>query len=87
MTQDSARPRVSEGMEASPRLTGIESVCCLDCGKVYGKPSGGGTLSMNPGCPHCGYVGWLPHAEWLRGAWPRDRFGADRRPRRSVRSG
>ena len=37
----------------------LQSVRCLDCGIVYGKPSGGGTLTRNPGCPGCGYVGWL----------------------------
>ncbi len=72
---------------APPRLTAFESVCCLDCGKVYAKPSGGGTLSMNPGCPHCGYVGWLPHSEWLTEGWPRDRFGVDRRLRPFAQSG
>jgi hypothetical protein len=37
----------------------LQSVRCLDCRIVYGKPSGGGTLTRNPGCPGCGYVGWL----------------------------
>ena len=37
----------------------LQSVRCLDCGIVYGKPRGGGTLTRNPGCPGCGYVGWL----------------------------
>jgi hypothetical protein len=23
------------------------------------KPTGGGTVSTNPGCPECGYVGWV----------------------------
>ena len=40
--------------------TALESVLCLECGDVYAKPTRGGTLTMNPGCPHCGYVGWLP---------------------------
>jgi ribosomal protein S27E len=38
---------------------GIERVRCLSCGAVYAKPSGGGTVSANPGCPDCGYVGWV----------------------------
>ena len=60
--------------------TALESVLCLDCGDVYGKPTRGGTLTMNPGCPHCGYVGWSPlSAGKLSGRGPRDRFGADRR--------
>jgi hypothetical protein len=27
---------------------------------VYAKPRDGGTLHENPGCPDCGYVGWVP---------------------------
>ena len=38
----------------------FESVRCLECGEVYSKPRAGGTVRMNPGCPLCGYVGWLP---------------------------
>jgi hypothetical protein len=26
---------------------------------TYVKPTGGGTVSANPGCPECGYVGWV----------------------------
>lgn len=37
----------------------IERVRCLSCGVTYVKPSGGGTVSANPGCPACGYVGWV----------------------------
>jgi transposase-like protein len=37
----------------------IERVRCLSCGATYVKPSGGGTVSANPGCPVCGYVGWV----------------------------
>ena len=70
------------------RPTAVVAVCCLDCGKTYGKPTGGGTLSTNPGCPHCGYVGWLPESVrtdvWLTRAMPRGRFGGDRRQRRSA---
>jgi len=43
----------------SPGLALLESVRCLDCGTVYAKPVRGGTVSANPGCPSCGYVGWL----------------------------
>jgi hypothetical protein len=42
-----------------PNLAVVESVRCLDCGAVYAKPAGGGTVRANPGCPDCGYVGWL----------------------------
>jgi predicted nucleic acid-binding Zn-ribbon protein len=38
----------------------VSSVRCLACGTVYPKPDAGGTAASNPGCPHCGYVGWLP---------------------------
>ncbi len=40
----------------------IESVRCLECGAVYSKPAAGGTMTANPGCPDCGYLGWLPLA-------------------------
>jgi hypothetical protein len=38
----------------------FESVRCLECGEVYAKPAGGSTVEQNPGCPLCGYVGWIP---------------------------
>jgi hypothetical protein len=38
----------------------LASVCCLECGEIYAKPVAGGTVEMNPGCPECGYVGWIP---------------------------
>ena len=37
----------------------IERVRCLNCSASYVKPAGGGTVSANPGCPECGYVGWV----------------------------
>ena len=37
----------------------IERVRCLECGVKYVKPSDGGTVHRNPGCPRCGYVGWI----------------------------
>jgi hypothetical protein len=42
-----------------PTLSVLESVRCLECGFVYSKPAGGGTVRQNPGCPECGYVGWV----------------------------
>lgn len=42
-----------------PELVVLARVLCLECGFVYGKPTRGGTLSENPGCPRCGYVGWI----------------------------
>ena len=43
----------------APNLAVLESVRCLDCGEIYSKPARGGTAAANPGCPSCGYVGWL----------------------------
>jgi ribosomal protein S27AE len=37
----------------------LERVRCLECGTKYIKPADGGTVSQNPGCPRCGYVGWI----------------------------
>ena len=37
----------------------VASVRCLACGTVYPKPSSIGTAESNPGCPRCGYVGWV----------------------------
>ena len=42
------------------RLYPLAGVRCLECGDVYAKPTVGGTSEMNPGCPVCGYVGWIP---------------------------
>ena len=47
-------------MEIGPRLAVFETVRCLECGEVYAKPLAGGTVQKNPGCPECGYVGWIP---------------------------
>jgi hypothetical protein len=46
------------GSGASP-VARIERVRCLGCGVIYAKPTEGGTVSANPGCPECGYVGWM----------------------------
>jgi len=40
-------------------MSNVVSVRCLGCGEVYAKPLGGGTVRANPGCPGCGYVGWV----------------------------
>jgi hypothetical protein len=42
-----------------PSLAVFESVSCLECGTIYAKPTQGGTARANPGCPECGYVGWV----------------------------
>jgi predicted nucleic acid-binding Zn-ribbon protein len=38
---------------------GTQTVTCLECGTMYPKPASGTTTARNPGCPNCGYVGWL----------------------------
>ena len=42
------------------RFSVLANVRCLECGEVYAKPSAGGIVNANPGCPGCGYVGWIP---------------------------
>jgi hypothetical protein len=46
--------------EEFPPLAVLDSVRCLECSNVYSKPIAGGTVEKNPGCPECGYVGWIP---------------------------
>jgi transposase-like protein len=66
-----------------PQLSAIETVRCLSCGSAYAKPAGGGTVRANPGCPDCGYVGWvLDGSVFRRGAAPR-RSAVDRLRRRT----
>jgi hypothetical protein len=45
---------------AAKQLSVLESVRCLECSEIYSKPVAGGTVQKNPGCPNCGYVGWIP---------------------------
>jgi predicted nucleic acid-binding Zn-ribbon protein len=56
----------------------LESVRCLECGAVYSKPSDGGTARENPGCPDCGYVGWVIAGTASEEEPPRRRFAASR---------
>ena len=63
----------------SPSLTVLESVRCLECGAVYAKPTGGGTVRQNPGCPECGYVGWIDVGTGFNEDWPLLRSDADQR--------
>jgi hypothetical protein len=64
----------------------IERVRCLNCSVSYVKPAGGGTVSANPGCPECGYVGWVVERVSRDGTVTPDaaqhRFFGDRRRRR-----
>jgi hypothetical protein len=55
----------------------LQSVRCLECGAIYEKPTGGGTVRQNPGCPECGYLGWARADGSVTELQPR-RFAADR---------
>ena len=68
-------------------LTVVSSVRCLECGAVYAKPAGGGTARDNPGCPECGYVGWLSVGVPLSEASEQPRSFAGRLRRRNARAG
>jgi hypothetical protein len=70
--------------DEAPQLTVVESVRCLGCGVVYAKPAGGGTVQENPGCPECGYVGWMAteRAE-LSEEWSPPHSAAGRQPNHS----
>lgn len=39
-----------------------EPVRCLSCHRVYAQAASGTTVARNPGCPGCGYVGWVAAA-------------------------
>jgi predicted nucleic acid-binding Zn-ribbon protein len=41
----------------------MQNVRCLECGQPYAKPIHGSITVTNPGCPRCGYVGWVPVTE------------------------
>ena len=76
-------------MDANPSATSatlalVESVRCLECGAVYAKPAGGGTVRANPGCPECGYVGWLALSIPINRELSQHRFFAGRQRRRSA---
>lgn len=53
-------------------LVAYEDVLCLECGCTYPKPVRGGTTRENPGCPRCGYVGWIAARVRSREERPRD---------------
>jgi hypothetical protein len=46
-------------MERSGNVTQLDRVRCLECGVTYAKRADGGTADEDPGCPKCGYVGWI----------------------------
>jgi hypothetical protein len=74
----------SDSGDEAPSLSLLENVRCLECGAVYAKPSGGGTVRQNPGCPECGYVGWIAAtARSFNEAPLQRRSGAGRLPNHS----
>ena len=75
---------VEEESPQTDRLSVLESVRCLECGSIYAKPSSGGTVRANPGCPECGYVGWLSTSVPLSAGLARRRYGAGPPRRRSA---
>ena len=64
-------------------LVTIERVRCLGCSASYVKPAGGGTVSANPGCPECGYVGWVLEQVSIRRGGAPNRFFSGRLRRRT----
>ena len=71
-------------MAAAGNVIHIERVRCLDCSTSYSKPAGGGMVHENPGCPRCGYLGWIATTV-PTGPEARGRSGADLRPSSSAR--
>ena len=69
-----------------PTLTVYENVRCLECGTVYSKPARGGTAHANPGCPDCGYVGWVSVTVPFKGERGRTHSGEDRSLDHSAQS-
>jgi hypothetical protein len=75
-----------EAVTLVPPLEVLESVHCLDCGEIYSKPVAGGTVLKNPGCPACGYVGWIPISlPPERGPWRRSAAGRPLLPLQPTR--
>ncbi len=75
-------------MDAGDTVVQVERVCCLECGTNYIKPSEGSTAYCNPGCPSCGYVGWISAVVPTTDATtrtPRRRSGAGPRPSPAAR--
>ena len=60
------------------------TVRCLSCNEPYAKPLGGGIVRANPGCPQCGYVGWVLAPDVPSEAASPRRFSEDRPRRRSA---
>jgi predicted nucleic acid-binding Zn-ribbon protein len=78
---------MSDARADRPALAVGESVRCLECGLVYSKPAGGGTVIKNPGCPDCGYVGWLSASIPFTDTRAQRRSAADLPQHRRAQSG
>ncbi len=76
--ESSERMDEQDSTQTPTQLLVLETVRCLGCGGVYSKPSGGGTACSNPGCPHCGYVGWASTSRSVTEALLPTRSGAGR---------
>jgi predicted nucleic acid-binding Zn-ribbon protein len=72
-----------ESSKQAPKLEVLQMVRCLGCGAIYSKPARGGTVTVNPGCPDCGYLGWLTTSSATALAL-RHRFAGDPRRRHSA---
>jgi transposase-like protein len=73
---------VDNGSDSQP-VSRIEHVRCLSCGIGYVKPTGGGTVTANPGCPECGYVGWVREGSSVNRGASQLRSGGDPLRRRT----
>jgi hypothetical protein len=76
--------------EPTSNVIQIDRVRCLECGVKYVKPADGGTVHENPGCPKCGYLGWISATIPASFASPAGsgglrRFAGDRRLHHVVR--
>ena len=70
----------------APSLSVYENVLCLECAAVYTKPTRGGTARSNPGCPECGYVGWVATAVPVTTSTEQRHSDGDQRLGRSAQS-
>ena len=75
---------MDDARKTGPGLAVVESLPCHQCGAVDAKPTGGVTVRANPGCPECGYVGWLAVAIPVSPELVRHRSVAGRPRRRSA---
>lgn len=77
----------AKATDSRPLMISITAVRCLECGEEYAKPERGGTLHENPGCPRCGYLGWISASiPVTHRGHERLRSDVDRLPRRAARA-